>query len=648
MCGIAGIRHIRGQQIPYLAASLEAIDRLQQHRGPDGRGFWLHPTASVGFGHRRLSIIDIATGGQPMSDHAGNWITFNGEIYNYVELREELGAGEFRTTSDTEVILAAYRRWGTSCVDHFRGMFAFALWDEKRRELFCARDRFGIKPFYYAQVADTFYFASEAKALLPFVPSVETDYESLKEYLIFQFCLEDRTLFKGIRQLLPGHTLTIANETSVIRKYWEVYYDLDFQHTDRYFDERLRETLKESIALHLRSDVPLGAYISGGLDSSIVASLARTMGAPDLLGFMGRFDQGPEYDESGYAKALADASGFELLTATIDAKDFVDNIRKVIFHLDYPVAGPGAFPQYMTARLVGQHRKVVLGGQGGDEIFGGYTRYLIAYFEQCIKAAIDGTTHSGNFVVTYESIIPNLTALRQYKPLVQEFWRDGLFGPMDLRYFRLINRAQSLGDEIDWTVLGDYSPLETFRTIFNGNNVRKESYFDLMTHFDFKTLLPALLQVEDRVSMAHGVESRVPLLDHPMVELAATIPADIKFNGGQLKHIMKTAFGAYVPKEILERTDKMGFPTPLIEFAQGPARSFVRDVFSSSVAGSRGFVDNGMILSRLDSEPKFGRKLWGLLSLELWQQEFHDRNASYKKLLADAESETIQDVSGAL
>jgi asparagine synthase (glutamine-hydrolysing) len=448
--------------------------------------------------------------------------------------------------------------------------------------------------------------------------------------------------------LLPGHTLTIANEAVAIRKYWEVYYDLDFQHTGQYFDERLRETLKESTTLHLRSDVPLGAYISGGLDSSIVASMARSIGAPDLLGFTGRFDHGPEYDESGYAKALADASGFELLTLTIDAKDFVDNIRKVIFHLDYPVAGPGAFPQYMIARLVGQHRKVVLGGQGGDEIFGGYTRYLIAYFEQCIKAAIDGTTHSGNFVVTYESIIPNLTALRQYKPLVQEFWRDGLFGPMDLRYFRLINRAPSLGDEIDWNVLGDYSPLETFRTIFNGNNVRKESYFDQMTHFDFKTLLPALLQVEDRVSMAHGVESRVPLLDHPMVELAATIPADIKFKGGRLKHIMKTAFGAYLPKTILERTDKMGFPTPLIEFAQGTARSFVRDVFSSQAAGSRGFVDNDVILSRLDSEPKFGRKLWGLLSLELWQQEFHDRNASYKKLLADAESETIQDMSGAL
>ncbi len=440
-------------------------------------------------------------------------------------------------------------------------------------------------------------------------------------------------MFKGISQLPAGHTLTVERDTVTIRKYWEVYFDIDYHHTARYFEDRLHQTLQDSVRIHLRSDVPIGAYLSGGLDSSVVAAYAHHAGAGNLIGFTGRFDYGPEYDESQYAAIVAERCAFGQSTLTIDATDFVENIRRVIYHLDYPVAGPGSFPQYMIAGLVKQHRKVVLGGQGGDEIFGGYTRYLIAYFEQCIKAAINGTMHNGNFVVTYESIIPNLTALRRYKPLLQEFWRDGLFAPMDQRYFRLINRSPTLGDEIDWQVLGDYSPFEAFRDIFNGDNVRKESYFDLMTHFDFKTLLPALLQVEDRVSMAHGVESRVPLLDHPLVELAATIPADIKFQGGQLKHVMKSAFGSFIPGEILARTDKMGFPTPLTEFTRGPARDYVRDIFGSANARSRAVINNARVLDKLDAEPQFGRQVWGLLSLEIWQQEFHDRRTSYRRLL---------------
>src|SRR6185436_5956872 len=249
-------------------------------------------------------------------------------------------------------------------------------------------------------------------------------------------------------------------------------------------------------------------------------------------------------------------------------------------------------PQYMVSKLAGRSRKVVLGGQGGDEIFGGYTRYLIAYFEQCIKAAIDGTMNNGNFIVTYESIIPNLTALRNYKPLLQEFWREGMFDKMDKRYFRLINRAPQLKDEIRWEMLNCYSPFEALRAIFNGNNVGKESYFDLMTHFDFKTLLPALLQVEDRVSMAHGIESRVPFLDHPLIEMVATIPADIKFKDGTMKRVLKRAVRSLVPTTISERKDKMGFPVPLHEWFAGPAREFVADVFSSDAARGREHFDN--------------------------------------------------------
>ena len=633
MCGIAGVLNLSLTEIPNLDRRLEAMNQLLRHRGPDGEGAWQHERRSVGLAHRRLSIIDLATGDQPMTDAAGNWITYNGEVYNYIELREELGAENFQTTSDTEVVLAAYRRWGKDCVTHLRGMFAFALWDEARQELFCARDRFGIKPFYYATAGDNYYFASEVKALLPFVDKIETDVEGFKDYLAFQFCLAGKTLFKGIKELLPGHTLSVRNGAVEIKRYWEVYYELDFDHTSKYFDERLRELLPESVNLHLRADVPVGTYLSGGLDSSAVASIASRQSNGDFKAFTGKFSFSEDYDESRYARALAEWRGFSLHEIDITAADFIENIRKVIYHLDYPVAGPGSFPQYMVSQLAAKHRKVVLGGQGGDEIFGGYTRYLIAYFEQCIKAAIDGTINDGKFIVTYESIIPNLTALHNYKPMLQEFWREGLFEDMDRRYFRLINRAPLLRDEIHWNLLGDYSPFETFQTVFNGNNVGKESYFDRMTHFDFKTLLPALLQVEDRVSMAHGLESRVPFLDHPLVEFAATMPSNVKFKDGTMKQVLKDAVRSELPDAIIDRKDKMGFPTPLTEWINGEARDFVQDTLTTRHALSRDFVDNQKLISGLDKEPKFGRKVWGLLCLELWQQEFHDKAGDFRKLI---------------
>jgi asparagine synthase (glutamine-hydrolysing) len=633
MCGIAGVLNLSSAEIPNLSGRIGAMNHLLEHRGPDGEGAWQHARRHVGFAHRRLSIIDLSTGDQPMTDAAGNWITYNGEIYNYIELRDELGAENFQTTSDTEVILHSYRRWGADCVNHLRGMFSFAIWDEAQQQLFAARDRFGIKPFYYTKIGDTFYFASEVKALLPFVTRIETDLEGFKDYLAFQFCLAGKTLFKNISELLPGHTLSIKNGSIDVRRYWEVYYELDFDHTPKYFEEKLQALLPESVNLHLRADVPVGTYLSGGLDSSSVASLASMQSNGNFAGFTGKFSFSQDYDESVYARALAEWRGFSLYEIDITAADFIENIRKVIYHLDYPVAGPGSFPQYMVSQLAARHRKVVLGGQGGDEIFGGYTRYLIAYFEQCIKAAIDGTINNGNFIVTYESIIPNLTALHNYKPMLQEFWREGLFEDMDKRYFRLINRAPLLRDEIHWNLLGDYSPFETFQTIFNGQNVGRESYFDRMTHFDFKTLLPALLQVEDRVSMAHGLESRVPFLDHPLVEFAATMPADIKFKDGTMKQVLKNAMRPVLPDVIVDRKDKMGFPTPLTEWLKGEAHDFVQDVFSSPHAQNRELVNNKLVLDGLAREPKFGRKAWGLLCLELWQQEFHDRESEFKNLI---------------
>lgn len=626
MCGIAGIFNKRYQPVGSLETSLNCMKRLLAHRGPDAEGEWTHSNKHVGFGHKRLSVIDLESGMQPMAVESGNCIVFNGEIYNHIELRRELGTGLFRTKSDTEVILRAYEKWGEECLDRLRGMFAFAIWDEQERKLFCARDRFGIKPFYYTENSDCLFFASEAKALLPFLSSVETNLAALKDYFAFQFCLAGKTLFNGIYELLPGQCLSVKSGTVSKRTYWNVYYTQDWSHTKKYFIEHLQSLLEDSVALHTRSDVPIGGYVSGGLDSGAISTMASARLGDSFIGFTGKFSaSGEGYDESRYAESTAKHAGFNLFQKDITSLDFIKNIRSVIYHMDYPVAGPGAFSQFMVSELASEHRKVVLGGQGGDEIFGGYTRYLIAYFEQCIKAAIEGTMDNGNFVVTYESIIPNLESLKNYKPMLQSFWQKGLFEDMDKRYYQLINRSGDLGDEVSWGLLGDYSPYETFKSLFYGENVGKESYFDLMTHFDFKTLLPALLQVEDRMSMAHGLESRVPLLDHPLVECAASIPSDIKFKNGEMKHVFKKVLEPYLPNDVYSRKDKMGFPTPINKWLCGDANEFIHDVLSTRKAQERDLIDNNKVLEMLDNEGQFGRKIWGFLCLELWQQEFHDK-----------------------
>ena len=639
MCAISGVLTPEPKNRKTFYKWLQAMNTFQAHRGPDGEGVWVHERGNVGFGHRRLAIIDLTPAAtQPMSSGAGLVITYGGEVYNYIELRQELGVEQFRTASDTEVILKAYEKWGEDCVDHLRGMFAFAIWDEENSKLFCARDRFGIKPFYYTKNADGFFFASEIKALLPFVDKITTDYNGLKDYLAFQFTLGAKTLFKDIEQLLPAHSLTIKNGDVHVRKYWEVHYELDWFHTKRYFQEEVRNLLMDSVRVHLRSDVPVGSYLSGGLDSSIVASLARQVQKEgEFHAFHGTFSAGPEYDESMYAKVVAEFSNMELYEQHITSVDFISNIRKMIYHLDTPVAGPGSFPQYMVSKMASENLKVVLGGTGGDEIFGGYVRYLLSYFEQCIKGAIEGTMHRGNFVVTYESIIPNLSSLRNYQPLLKEFWKEGLFEERDKRYFRLINRANGLSKEINWHLLEPYSSFEAFKEIFWGDNVEKESYFDSMTHFDFKTLLPALLQVEDRMSMAHGLESRVPLLDHPLVELAATIPSNVKFENGELKHLMRAGFQQDIPEEVCQRTNKMGFPVPISDWLQGELKEFVEDIFHSDAARHREYLNPGFdIQTFIANEGKFTRKAWGLLSLELWQQEFHDKAEVYKKYKEEA------------
>lgn len=634
MCAIAGIMMLMDKANPDMEKYLQVMNELQAHRGPDGEGIWVHEHRNVGFAHRRLSIIELSDmGKQPMTDGHGNWICFNGELYNYLELRKELNV-PFVSNSDTEVVLEAYKCWGTDCVSHFKGMFAFAIWDEKKQKLFCVRDRFGIKPFYYTIQKGMFIFASEMKALLPFLEEIETDVDAFKDYLTFQFCLGNKTLFKGITELEAAHFIEIEHNEIKEKQYWQLYYNLDWNHTEKYFTERLEELLEETVKYHIRSDVPIGGYVSGGVDSSVISILASKMSKDkDFMGFTGKFSIGPKFDESRYAEDVAKENGFPLKQIDITCQDFINNIEKVIYYLDTPVAGPGSFCQYMVSELAAKDRKVVLGGQGGDEIFGGYTRYLIAYFEQCIKGAIEGTMDSGNFIVTYESIIPNLSSLKNYIPMLKQFWKEGLFDTLDKRYFRLINRAPDIVDCIQADLLGEYNPFNTFSQIFNADNVKKASYFDSMTHFDFKTLLPALLHVEDRMSMAHGLESRVPLLDHDLIEFVATMPANFKLKDGDMKHIFKKTVEHHLPQSIRERKDKMGFPIPLNQWIQGEAKDFVYDIFTSQKALQRDLIDNRKVLDKIEQETQFGRNVWGMLSLELWQREFHDKGKSYREFI---------------
>lgn len=639
MCGIAGFisQHKDAFNLEKTTWNLAAMSQLIAHRGPDGHGTWVEPGNRGGFAHQRLSVIDLTNqASQPMISKSGNVIVFNGEIYNHKDLKvfAESKGYKFSSASDTEVVQAMYDFFGLEFVDHLRGMFAIAIWDATNQKLVLARDRFGIKPLYYTLTNGTLVFASEMKAVLPWLDSIETEPSALAEYLTFQYTISGQTLFKNIYSVEPGHVAVFDELGFTTKKYWDVNYEVDFGLNEQTVIAELRALLSDSITAHMESDVEIGAYVSGGVDSALVASIANKQMSSTIKTFHGRFTDYAGYDESAYALQATNNIGSKLNILDITSHDFVENIERVIYHLDTPVAGPGSFPQFMVSKLASEQVKVVLGGQGGDEIFGGYARYLVAYLEQALKAAIDGTYSNGNFVVTLESMIPNLESLKEYKPLIQSFWSKGLFGSLDKRFFSLINRSADMQDEINWSDLDFQSVESKFSQIFNNpNNVRKEAYFDKMTHFEFKTLLPALLQVEDRMSMAHGLESRVPFLDHKLIEFMATVPADIKFKNGNLKHLLRGSFNDEIPSSIFNRKDKMGFPVPLQEWFSGPIKPFIDDIMSDIGSHKRDFFNADAIQGNFAATGRYSRKMWALVSLELWQQMFHDKSAHWKSLI---------------
>jgi len=628
MCGIAGIIE-RDLDARPDHERLAAMTAALSHRGPDDEGAYF--AGPCGLGHKRLSIIDLETGRQPMcNEDESIWIVFNGEIYNYVELRQELSRHhQFRTQSDTEVILHLYEELGERCLERLNGMFSFAIWDERRQRLFAARDRLGIKPFYWHLGSDRLSFASEPKALVAGgCVAPEMDREGLQEYLTFQFCLGDRTLFSGIRRLEPGEYLVFRpgrDSAPSVARYWDIEYDVDTHHTEEYYVDRLLELLQDSVRLQLRSDVPVGAHLSGGIDSSTVVCLASQAYSGQFQTFTGGFREGERYDETRYARAVADHVHAVYHEVWPTAEEFADLLPWLIYMMDEPAAGPGLFPQYAVSKLASEHVKVVLGGQGGDEIFGGYVRYLVAYLEQCLKGAIFGTQEQGKYIVTWDNIAPNLPLLRQYGPLLQGFLADGLFAPMDERYFRLISRTRDLESLVSPDLIGSDGQdriFGAFREIFN--DPATKSYFSRMTNFDLKTQLPALLQVEDRMSMAVSLESRVPLLDHRIIELVTRMPPTTRFKGGDTKRVFRDAVRGLLPETVYARTDKMGFPVPLQEWFAGPIRDFVHDILFSDRARNRGIFHVDQMRHRVENEQRFGREVWGLLCLELWFRAYVD------------------------
>ncbi|MCU0584503.1 MAG: asparagine synthase (glutamine-hydrolyzing) [Desulfobacterales bacterium] len=626
MCGIVAIINKNRQpaDLGVLARMADAI----RHRGPDEEGHLVD--GPVGLYHKRLSIIDLSTGRQPMTSGAVS-IVFNGEIYNYIELRAELKAKgyEFKTTSDTEVILQLYREHGEECVKRLNGMFAFVLYDADRRRILAARDHFGIKPLYYFMGENSILFASEIKALLEH-PEVrpEPDYDALYDYLTFQYVLGTATLFKNVQKLLPGHLQVIDLEamSTRTRRYWEPEFSVDLHHTEAYFIYTLQNLLVDTVNIQLRSDVPVGAYLSGGMDSSLVTILAAEKYPGRLKTFTGAFHEGPQFNELKYAKEVAERCNAEMFVVYPTEADFIDLLPRLIYHMDEPAAGPGLFPQYMVSRLAAQEVKVVLGGQGGDEIFGGYARFLVAYFEQAIKGAIFETHDEGEHIVSLTSILPNLPHLKPYVPMLKRFFEKDAFESADRRYFRLIDRSEGDMGLLTPDYRNGYSSEAAFSKFQQRfNHPETLSYYNKMVHYDLTASLPALMQVEDRVTMANSLESRVPLLDHRIVELITSMPPRMKFKGGEMKYILKKAVKNILPPAIFHRKDKMGFPVPLHLWAKNNAGRFFRDVLLSQACRERGLFDTRAIEKLIDNESAFGRRLWGLMCLELWFRTFMDK-----------------------
>lgn len=651
MCGIAGFvtwEHASGGAwIPSerktgaeaRTSTLERMTSVLTHRGPDGVGYYSDGTAHLG--HRRLSIIDLAAGAQPMTNEDHRiWITYNGEIFNHASLRERLqGAGHhYQTRSDTESILHAYEQYGSDCVQHFRGMFSFALWDSAAGELFCARDRMGIKPFYYYADHSRFVFASEIKALLehPAVSAV-LDETQAAEYLAFGYSSGDRTLYRGIRKLLPGHTLRLRVRDPLPQPRTELYWDVPqsdgaASRSDREWIEECRERLEEAVRTRLMSDVPLGMFLSGGVDSSALAALMMRTFSGRVKTFAVGYPE-ESYSELAYARQVATSLGTEHHEVVLGMEDFFAALPKLIWHEDEPIAWPSSVSLYFVSRLASEQVKVVLTGEGSDELFAGYGRYR-----------------------TYRA---NLQALRFYRllpPAVRKGTRTWIAGSPLLsaslrRKFRhtMFGRAEDLESlyldnfycafsrtELDRIGAPAGSPYETYLGYWNARP--DQSSLTRALYADQKTYLVELLMKQDQMSMAASIESRVPFLDHPFVEFAARVPDRLKIHAGTGKYILKQAVSDLLPASIVHRK-KMGFPTPLAAWFRDDRAEPLWDALRARDGLLASLVDLEAVDSLIERHRRGFEdatdRLWRLLNFQIWGDVFLlDRAGRWEAALA--------------
>ena len=621
MCGINGLISLKNKRIQRIVDKLNFMNKLIIHRGPDNQNIWVSKDESIGLGHTRLSIIDLNDSGNQPMETEDFVLIFNGEIYNYKELKDKyLNNWVFNSSSDTEVILAMYNIFGKDCVKYFVGMFSFVLYDKRNNNIFAARDHIGIKPFFYTVQDDILYFSSEIKSLLPFIDKISEDYDGLAEYFTFQYQITNKTMFKDIYQLMPANILTIENNNINFVKYWEIDY------TNK-IDEKISEIkniIDDSFLIHLNSDVPISSYISGGLDSSIVATASSKIKKINYL-FNGRFSEHPDCDESQYAELVSKKIDSEIIYVDINEDDFLENINKIIYHLEIPIAGPGSFPQFMVSKKASEYTKVILGGQGGDEIFGGYVRYFIPYLEKCIHNSINGNSNE------LLGLSQNMEILKEYKPMIKKYFSKNLFGKIDERYFDIIDRTDDYDGLVNCDILNKEKIYKKYLENINNSKIPNDDFFNKMLHFDLCYSLPALLHVEDRVSMAWSIESRVPLINPNIVEYMAKIPENYKIDSGNMKKILKEYYGDILPSEILNRKDKMGFPVPLNTWFKNKLKPFFKECMRKLIDRNLNYLNiNDSIFSEIETTEKFSRKYWVLLNIELWYENFFDNHTKFE------------------